>query len=1109
MKRFLMYIVVAIVLISMGFSVYYVVRNDEEIYCEIEGDDLFYINKNETLSIPIVRENPASYTEIYLKSGYEEYLDVDLENWTITGKSAGIATLTFASTNKNYEGETFEIHCHIGNGTVNYPYYIRNEQDILNIGKGQYTFASSYEVVDDITMTAPIMPIGVKIEDGVMTVKEFSGTITGGVERHKISNAVIKFSSGKYSKSSGFFAVVGPDAKVEDLVFENITVEGYHAYAGTIAGTNFGLIGKCEVVNGTVTNTYSKGYTGGIVGLNKHMEGSDNYAQVNICSANVELNANWVAGGAVGKNSGGVIYNCLLKTDKLNLSVGGDIDAKYSYFGGVAGISLCGEDNGEIYDSYVANCLAYINNIQPTTSHVAGIFGAYYGKSKAYEAEGNYKMLMYVAPSTVKAYYLCDDEIEISDKNPNTASNYAKLLTNEEALIKKTYTAPLGSNWDFKAVWSLMPNESIKIAFDSEDEENPLTYQTFASNGQTISISTKKEFEAALSTMRAQPNKKYIYEFTESIAYDCKGNTWVPIGSKTRPFKGQFKMADGITLTIKNVKIDAEYAGLFGTISGNNTIVKNIILQDAEINGTMVGGIAAYNDGAIIENCQVIGDTNFYTNKYLGTIAGYNTGTIKDCLICSVIKTEEIDIGNGETSEEIVIDEETGEPIYTMASVSGGIYINKDTTESVFYLGGITGKNAGTISNVFLSKLEILQLAGEGRTLFLGGATGMNQGVISDVIVNNGVSVDAEDYNTSSAWIGGLVGYHYKGKIESCAVTGEEGKVISSFAFCVANENVVAGGLAGYIAKESEILYSVADRISIQAYSVGGFAGVCDGKIVQSYVSTNCLMEGAYVGGFAGSLKGTIQDCMTAAEFHASKVQAGMTVYLRKGSVIDHCYIDVLFKQSADDPKDKVVYAETSSAFRARPDQFGVITNTIIVADTKIVATKDSNGNEITHEEIDYFTLYSPLLNNNFRYLTGLKIKINGVAADLQVKFHVFEFSENGALVSEYTALSCVSDGLLSKNGFLTSNWNLAADDVNAQEMALPLKAAEVVKVDIAARHRSSSSGGAGTNSGNTENGSEGAGETDTSTPSENESSNLDEAAQETAIVPSKVKFAA
>lgn len=1046
MKRFLMYIVVAIVLISTGFSIYYVVRNDENIYSEVEGDEIFYINKDETLDIPLVRENPASYTQLTLKSGYEDCLDVDLENWTVTGKCAGIATLEFVSTNKKYEGKSFQIHCYIGNGTLNYPYYIRNEQDVLNIGTGMFKLSSSYEVVEDIKMTEAMKPIGVTIEDGEVVTKEFSGTITGGIERHKISNAHIKVDGKISPNSSGFFAVIGDEAKVENLVFENITVEGYHVYAGTIAGANYGLIGMCEVKSGHVTNNYKQGFAGGIAGVNIRKPGSDNYAQINICSANVEINSKWVAGGAVGKNIGGVIYNCLLRTNKINLNVVEGQDSTYSYFGGVAGVSTYGqgENEDDVYACYVSNCLAYIDKVNTKTSHIAGIFGAYYGKKGNYSSEGSYNMLMYVYDSKISAYYLCNNDVAITDSNPSSSKNYAKQLKNEEIFTKKTYTSPSGSNWDFKNVWSIASSESIKLAFDSEDDDHIISYQTFALSGDTITISSKSDFVNALATMRSQPSKNYIYEFTNSIVYDGKDTIWTPIGTKTKPFKGQFKMADDVTLTIKNIKIDAEYAGLFGFISGNNTVIKNIILQDVEYTGTMIGGIAAYNNGATIQNCQ-INSFDFYTNKYLGSIAGYNSGTIKDCIVCSVAKTTD--------EGEIVIDEETGETVYTMATTSGGMYINSDATESVFYIGGIVGKNVGTINNVFLSNIQILKLNGNDRTLFLGGAAGMNEGTVCDVIVNNGFAVDATDYVDSTAWVGGLVGYHYKGKIQSSAITGEDGAAISNFEFPLSNENVVAGGLAGYVAKNAEILYSVADQVSIQAYSAGGFAGVCDGNIAESYVSSNCKMSGAYVGGFAGSLKGRIDDCMTAAQFSATKIQAGMTVYLRKGSAIDHCYIDVSFIQSEDDASDKEAYAETSSSFRSRPDEFGTITNTIIVADTKTVTSKDANGNEITYEEVDYFSFYSPLIDKDFRYLTGLTVKFNGVEAKMQVKYHVFEFSENGAIVSQYSALNCTGDGLLSKNGFLASKWNLAEDDSDATQMALPTKAAKVVKVDIAAKH--------------------------------------------------------
>lgn len=1043
MKRFLMYIVVAIVLISAGFSIYYVVRNDEEIYCAIEGEELFYINKDETLTIPIVRENPASHTELTLKSGYEDYLDVDLENWTVTGKSAGIATLTFVSTNKKYEGETFEVHCHIGNGTVSYPYYIRNEQDILNIGTEQYKLSSSYEVVNDISMTAPMLPIGVKIQGNSMTINEFSGTINGGVERHIISNAHIKFDGAASSKSSGFFAVLGSSAKVENLVFENIKVEGYHAYAGTIAGTNFGLIGMCQVKDGSVINTYNRGYTGGIVGLNKHAAGSDDYAQINICSANVDINSKWVAGGAAGKNAGGVIYNCLLNTDSIVLDVADGQDSKYSYFGGVAGISLCGESEGEIYDSYVANCLVYIDDIQSKTSHIAGIFGAYYGKSQVYEAEGNYKMLMYVADSSVKTYYLCDDEVEISNKNPSTASNYAKHISTEEALIKKTYTAPAGSNWDFKSIWSIIPGESIEIAFDSEDEENPIAYQTFTSNGQTIKIETESDFVDAIAIMRATPGKNFIFEVTKSIVYDGKGKAWQPIGSKERPFKGQFKMADDVSITIKKVKIDAEYAGLFGFVSGNNTIIKNIVLQDSQINGTMAGGIVSFNNGATIENCRVE-NFDFYTNKYLGAIVGYNTGNIKNCMV---------------NFEQTAIDEETEEPIYdTSVDAQSGMFINEDTTEKVFYLGGVAGKNAGSISKVMAGHVLMLQLAGKDRTLFAGGIAGMNEGNINSAIVKNGYSISAEDYVDASAWVGGIVGYHYKGEIKSSAITGADDKMASSLKFAATNINVVAGGIAGYVARGAQVLYSVVDFVNFDAYAVGGFAGRCDGVIEQSYVSHSCVMNGAYVGGFVAWLDGQIKDCMTAAEISGSKIEAGMTVYLLNGSNIDYCYIDVTFKPSTDDAKDKVTFAETSSYYRAWPKKYGNITNSIIVADTKTVTTTE-NGQTSSYEVVDYFTFNSPLIDKDLRYLTGLKVKISGVEAEMQVTFLGVEFSKDCTNVEAYTTLLCSAEGLLNKKGFMDTKWNYSGDDADPSQLALPKKAAEVVKINVAAKHSTGTSG--------------------------------------------------
>lgn len=1006
-----MYIVVAIVLISTGFSVYYVVRNDEEIYSAVAQGSSFYINQGETLEIPVVRENPASYTEFTLKSGnYNYYLDVDLEAWTITGKCGGNIRLEFVSTNKKYEDESFTVDIKIGNGTEANPYYIRNEQDILNIGKDQYKLSDSYKVVNDITMTTSMMPIGVKIEDGKLSITEFTGTITGE-KRQKISNVNVKVEGNSTPNSSGFFAVLGGNAKVENLIFENITVEGYHKYVGTIAGTNYGLIGKCEVKNGSVTNTYYKGFTGGIVGLN--ISENDNAAQVNICSADVSINSKWVAGGIAGKNVGGVIYNCLIKTNNLNLNVDNGVDAKYSYFGGIAGLSICGEEDGKTYDSYVANCLAYIYNVK-SSSHIAGVFGAYYGKSEVYESEGNYKMLLYVAETELKPYYLCDDEVEISDKNNNTANNYAKQITNNDALASKSpYTSINGSNWDFENVWLIVEDESISLNLD----KTGLEYQAFTQNGGVFTIDSSKKFKEAVNQMRSQPSKNCIYEFTSSVTYEGNDESWEPIGTKEEPFKGQIKMAEGVTVTINKVVIDAEYAGLFGVVSGNNTIIENIILKDAEISGTMVGGIAAFNDGATIKNCQVQVTQNntFTTNKYVGAIVGYNTGVIENCLVCTEL--------SGETTE------------YKATGYDLEIELNSDIKNGIFYIGGITGKNSGKISNVFVSSIYVsgFSVSDDNRTIFLGGAAGVNTGNISEVTVNTGVTVDGSDYNTSTAWIGGLVGSHDEGTIESSVVTKENGSdYIPTFKFSSINENVVAGGLAGYVDGDAKISGCVVDYVQIDAFSVGGFAGACDGKIDQSYVSNNCVLTGAYVGGFTASLRGNVEDCVTAASLQGTKIVAGMTVYLRKGSSINCCYIDVSFNKDSTGE----VYAETSSEFKRNPNAFGSITNTIIVAD----------------EDNEYFLLKGPFTGTT--YLRGLSVKINGVKAKLQVRFHVAGFNYLPVIV-EYRSLCGNYDNILCDYGFVESNWTFKDPLMDSAEMALPVKAAEVLKIDIAKKHSS------------------------------------------------------
>ena len=120
MKRLLLYLVVAIVVVCCGVSIYYVVRNDEKIYATQSEAESVYLNVDETIDIPVVHEKPNQNTtlEVIISS---DIAKIDTENWTITAKSAGETRVTITSSNKKFG--PFNVLLKIGNGSVEFPYY--------------------------------------------------------------------------------------------------------------------------------------------------------------------------------------------------------------------------------------------------------------------------------------------------------------------------------------------------------------------------------------------------------------------------------------------------------------------------------------------------------------------------------------------------------------------------------------------------------------------------------------------------------------------------------------------------------------------------------------------------------------------------------------------------------------------------------------------------------------------------------------------------------------------------------------------------------------------------------------------------------------------------
>lgn len=154
-------------------------------------------------------------------------------------------------------------------------------------------------------------------------------------------------------------------------------------------------------------------------------------------------------------------------------------------------------------------------------------------------------------------------------------------------------------------------------------------------------------------------------DFQKDGEFYNDGAGWVPIGDSDIPFSGSF---DGNNHIIKNIVVneaEADNIGIFGVASGS---IKNMGVVNAKISGKKyVGAVTGQNKGCI-EKCFATG--TIIAEQYAGGISGENTGSIMNC--------------------------------YNGAKAVG-----------VNYCGGITGQNSGEIKFSYnIGKLETKAIRG-------------------------------------------------------------------------------------------------------------------------------------------------------------------------------------------------------------------------------------------------------------------------------------------------------------------------------------------------------------------------------------------------------------
>ena len=215
--------------------------------------------------------------------------------------------------------------------------------------------------------------------------------------------------------------------------------------------------------------------------------------------------------------------------------------------------------------------------------------------------------------------------------------------------------------------------------------------------------------------------------------------------------------------------------------------------------------------------------------------------------------------------------------------------LNADVSGGGVWVGGLVGRNEGSVSNSYSGGNVI----GESD---VGGLAGVNTGTVINCYFSGNVTGDSEVgglvgsnlgpvnecYSAGnvigSSHVGGLVGYN-----DNLHVTFPDedeflGTVISSYSSSNITGDSTVGGLVGRNSPLSTVSTSYSSGSVTGDEHVGGLVGANGGTVTKSYATGNVTGQGGYYsGGLVGLNEGTVSECFWDMDTSGIEVSDGGT----------------------------------------------------------------------------------------------------------------------------------------------------------------------------------------------------------------------------------------
>lgn len=784
MKRFLVFCSIIVVVVALGYTVVFFLQDTEKLRV---ASTLYQMNVGETNSLEWKLEKAKASTTVSYEIEEESKSVIQLDEKTKEMKAlkGGIATIKIVTNNSNIADVAVEIH--VGDGSKEYPYYIRNAGDLASIGATTVSQGNinPFRVEDSYMLTS-----GVSLSGTWVPIKgAFTGTFYG--EGYTISGMTINGDG----ENAGLFESIGTGGCVQYVNFDGANIAGNYSNAGIVAGSNSGEIKNVHIINSSITNTREGANTGAICGQNLAV--ATTAGNISKSSVSCKVDGKGVVGGIVGLNKGSYVYNCYTKeaTTVINGSASG-------VAGGIVG------ENTELDSTFavVKDCynLAGVSSSNTNVGAIAGkhnyddskdpkvinlVVGCYYESKEGLVAVVGYKD---IEPSTSQDDQFTSGVMGAVGKTLNELRSQSSFVSHISKSTKKAIA------WDFNEAWKLENNSTPSINADGADIR--LNLGSLNIGGKTLIDSD------AMSKI----NMNGIYTIESDI--DMGGAIWEPLsgvisapsGDRVVGFSGYLSGTwleeEGRFTKIYNFKLsDSTNAGFFDTIEENGEVC-NLVFE----------AVTTPNEnGANV--------TNF------GIVAGVNKGNVHDITISGTSGVSKIKVNGGEKTVN------AGGVVGLNSGIVTKCYVNDlyltNTVNNVdipTYVGGVVGQNCNYVTFCGVNKSEINRVStyygAVGGVVGIASETSVSEPVIRSCYVTNSVTITANYSYTGGGRTNSFAGHVAGG------IVGENWGDVYYNAFAGTVNGFAVGGVTGY-ARDDVYENQTTINSLMKGCLVGGVAG--------------------------------------------------------------------------------------------------------------------------------------------------------------------------------------------------------------------------------------------------------------------------------------------